>query len=110
MKRAARSPAMIDVVEAAYSMDSDDTEWLDAIVQRSAPLLDDGFGVFAFTYDASTPDQMMIGRFAPVGHPHAFRRDERARRDHVRGRRPVRPRHISVAAGGGNAQYAGVRG
>ncbi len=64
MKRGKQKASVIDVVEAAYDVDLDEAGWLEALTRRSAPALDDGFGIFAFTYDASTPEQMSIGHFA----------------------------------------------
>ncbi len=56
--------SLIDVVEAAYQVDAAEPQWLEAIAEASRGLLDDGSGVFAFTYDASVPERMNIGSFA----------------------------------------------
>jgi DNA-binding CsgD family transcriptional regulator len=54
----------IDVLEAAYDLDTREEPWLGGIAEASRGILDDGSGVFAFTYDASVPARMSIGGFA----------------------------------------------
>jgi len=43
---------LIDCLGAAYRLDLDGAEYVQHIVETAAPLLDRGFGVFAYTYDA----------------------------------------------------------
>lgn len=52
MKRHDVNP--IDVVEAAYDLDATDSAWLDRIARTLRPFLDDGHGMFAYTFDATT--------------------------------------------------------
>ena len=43
---------LIDCLGAAYRLDLEGAEYVQHIVETAAPLLDRGFGVFAYTYDA----------------------------------------------------------
>lgn len=54
----------VGVIEAAYAVDRATPEWLDGVVKAVAPLLDEGHGVWAALYDASTRDAFRIGPFA----------------------------------------------
>lgn len=42
--------AVVDVVEACYSLQQDEQAWLDHLLEAAKPGLDQGLGVFAFTY------------------------------------------------------------
>lgn len=59
----------LDVIEAAYAVDRPLQVWLDGVVTSVAPLLDDGHGVWAVTYDASSRRDVEFGvvssSFAP---------------------------------------------
>lgn len=57
----------VDVVEAAYDVEATEDLWLQGIAKATEPLVEDGFGLFAFTYDASVPEAMSIGTFASTG-------------------------------------------
>lgn len=46
----------IDIVEAAYRLEGNETEWLDAVLARARPDLDTGCGVYAFTGNESVPN------------------------------------------------------
>jgi len=50
----------IDVIEAAYDVDSEERAWLQGIVRASEPLLDAGLGVVAYTYDVSRTDRVVV--------------------------------------------------
>jgi DNA-binding CsgD family transcriptional regulator len=45
-------PDIIGVVEQAYTLGGSDQEWLQAVVDRTRPLLDHGLGVYAELYEA----------------------------------------------------------
>jgi len=45
--------AIIDLTEAAYDLDADDTEWLSAVLRRGLPVLDHGLGVAGWEYGRS---------------------------------------------------------
>ncbi|HTQ06766.1 MAG TPA: helix-turn-helix transcriptional regulator [Polyangiaceae bacterium] len=47
---------LLHIVEAAYDMDASDEAWLQRIAELVRPLLDDGFGLAAFTFTRE-PDQ-----------------------------------------------------
>lgn len=57
---------LIDVVERAYEYNAPLDSWLDALCAATAPLLDDGLGVLAFTFDASGKD-LGFSRAARIG-------------------------------------------
>ena len=57
-------PTWIEVIEATYDVDSSVQTWLAGVARASHPVLGDGFGVFAFGYDASTPESLKIDCFA----------------------------------------------
>ncbi len=54
------TPGWIDVVEAAYLVDVDEHAWLQGIVRAAEPLLDQGLGVVAYTYDVSRSDRVLV--------------------------------------------------
>jgi DNA-binding CsgD family transcriptional regulator len=56
---------VIGMVEAAYRLDGDETEWLRGLVAAVLPSFDHGFGTFAYTFDLHDPDR-------PVGFPVAI--------------------------------------
>jgi DNA-binding CsgD family transcriptional regulator len=64
----------IDVMEAAYDMEPREQAWLQRIVQTSEPLLDEGLGVEAYTYDVSRADRVVI---PSVARSHDLPMDER---------------------------------
>lgn len=51
----------LDVIEAAYAVDRPLQAWLDGVVTSVEPLLDDGHGVWAVTYDASSRRHVDFG-------------------------------------------------
>jgi len=57
------APTWIDVLEATYDVDAGEEQWLQGIARASDRVLDAGFGIFAFVYDASVPERMTIERF-----------------------------------------------
>ncbi len=51
---------LLHVVEAAYQLELDDASWLQGLTNAIGPLLDDGFGVYGATIDASQPQHMRV--------------------------------------------------
>lgn len=63
-----RAQQTLDVVEACYRVDADESAWLADIVRSSTPLLDGGLGVLAYTYDARDPARFtMLDACLPPG-------------------------------------------
>jgi DNA-binding CsgD family transcriptional regulator len=52
----------IAIVEAAYALTGDETEWLERLVQVALPSLERGHGVLAFTYDATDALDIRVRR------------------------------------------------
>jgi DNA-binding CsgD family transcriptional regulator len=48
---------VIGMVEAAYQLDGDETEWLRGLVTALLPSFDHGFGAYAYTFDLNDPDR-----------------------------------------------------
>lgn len=57
----------LSIVEAAYALRTDEATWLQGITDAAAPVIDDGFGVCANTFDASDPSQVAFGAGATAG-------------------------------------------
>lgn len=57
----------MSVVETAYRLDLDDESWLLAVAHAVGPLLDQGFGMLAWFYDARTEGTVETSRFVTVG-------------------------------------------
>jgi DNA-binding CsgD family transcriptional regulator len=57
MARPKRSSPLA-VVRAAYHLDLDEEDWLAELVERSSPLLGDGFAAAAYTFDARDSHQV----------------------------------------------------
>jgi DNA-binding CsgD family transcriptional regulator len=55
-----RKGDVIGVLEAAYALDLSDDLWLDGVLHSMRPLLDDGLGVLAYRYDASTEGAVRV--------------------------------------------------
>ncbi|MFO0619219.1 MAG: LuxR C-terminal-related transcriptional regulator [Polyangiaceae bacterium] len=62
---------IISVVEAAYSADGTDAEWLGGLLAMAQPWLDGGLGVAAFLYDASAAGTPKIWAPVALGSPHS---------------------------------------
>jgi DNA-binding CsgD family transcriptional regulator len=56
--------AFLDCLAASYRLDLDGAEYVRHVVEESAPLLDRGLGVIAYTYDARNPERPKIDHFA----------------------------------------------
>jgi DNA-binding CsgD family transcriptional regulator len=52
----------IELLEAVYRVQLDETEWLSGIVAAAAPLVDCARGMGALTYDARTPDSFRLDK------------------------------------------------
>src|SRR5437867_12312501 len=50
---ARRGTDIVRIVEAAYEVESPDTEWLTRLIDSARPVLDAGLGVAAFLFDLS---------------------------------------------------------
>ena len=57
----------LSIVEAAYALRTDEKTWLQGITDAAAPIVDDGFGVCANTFDASDPSSVAFGAGATAG-------------------------------------------
>lgn len=57
---------VIGMIEAAYRLDGDETEWLRGLVARMLPGLDHGLGAYAYTFDLNDPAQL-VSRPVAVG-------------------------------------------
>ena len=62
-------PDHVSVVEAAYSVAADDAGWVTTLASVCQPLLDEGLGVGAWTYDASGAGAIRLLHRAVVGGP-----------------------------------------
>ena len=63
----------IDVIEAGYCLDVDDRGWLLGVASALRPLLDDGFGVFAYAFDVRVPPERWYDDAVSLGaHPETF--------------------------------------
>jgi DNA-binding CsgD family transcriptional regulator len=58
----------IDVVEASYELESDDTTWLTRIAQTASPSLDRGGGVIAYLVEMTTMRMTAFGSTRPLEH------------------------------------------
>jgi hypothetical protein len=58
---------VIGVVEAAYAIDLDEFAWLRGILERAAPLLDDGLGVMANSFDVDARSRVVTRATVFVG-------------------------------------------
>jgi DNA-binding CsgD family transcriptional regulator len=59
---------LISLVEAIYRVDYDPEGWLTNILEAAQPLMDQGLGLCAGTYDASTP-QLAVEAFVNFANP-----------------------------------------
>lgn len=48
------------VIESAYADAASEDDWLDGILAGSRPLLDQGFGIVSWTFDARDPTKLAI--------------------------------------------------
>jgi DNA-binding CsgD family transcriptional regulator len=51
---------VLSIVEATYSLEASATAWLEALAEATRLVLDQGLGVFAFVYDATSDDWIRI--------------------------------------------------
>ncbi len=59
LRKKRRDVNPIDVIEAAYDLDASSRDWLDGLAKTIRPLLFNGRGMIAYTFDASmTPESM----------------------------------------------------
>jgi DNA-binding CsgD family transcriptional regulator len=58
----------LDCLDAAYRIDLDDDAYVRNLAAQTAPALDRGLGVLAYSYDASDPAKPVIRSFATSGH------------------------------------------
>ncbi|MDP9150721.1 MAG: LuxR C-terminal-related transcriptional regulator [Myxococcota bacterium] len=72
MTRIGRQGDLIGIVEAAYRVEQSTKGWLSGIVAAAAPVIDDGYGVAAYTYDASNPSEFRVGPMVHQGLPEGF--------------------------------------
>jgi DNA-binding CsgD family transcriptional regulator len=73
MARTRRQLDLIGIVEAAYHIDLSTAEWLAGICAAAAPVIDSGFGVAAYSYDASDPNGFRLtSSLAYQGMPDGF--------------------------------------
>lgn len=56
--------ALLDCLAATYRLDLDDGAYVRNVADSAARVLDRGFGVLAYTYDASDPARPVIDQFA----------------------------------------------
>lgn len=70
----------IHILETAYALEGNDSEWLTAVAGAVRPALDRGRGVVAYFFDASAPRLKIVG-YASVGADEAS--VELARRTHA---------------------------
>lgn len=98
--------ALINFVEAAYSLECNDDDWLPALLEAGAPVLDHGLGVFALT--CTRPPQsgpLVVDRLHAISGledlAERFRRVERETPPGVLWAlsRPTVPKTLSEAAG-----------
>jgi len=57
------------IIEAAYASCASDEDWLAQIAEAAVPILDQGMGAHAFTYDARDPARVGITGFGQAGTP-----------------------------------------
>jgi DNA-binding CsgD family transcriptional regulator len=69
------SRRLVDVVESAYSLESDETSWLKTLAQRAAPALDRGLGVIAYVADTATMGMRAFGTTEEAEGVETFIRD-----------------------------------
>lgn len=62
-----KAPNPIDVVEAAYTLDTPDTEWLGTLGERVLPLLDGGMGVFTYRFDIRVAADRWLDSAVAIG-------------------------------------------
>ena len=62
-----KRPDYLAVVEAAYAPCASDTDWLKGIAEVALPILDQGLGVHAWSYDASAPAADRMRGFGQAG-------------------------------------------
>ena len=61
---------LVSVVEAAYELVPDERGWLNGLIQRVAPLLDQGFGVSLSTYaPGRPPEESLLETLGMPAHP-----------------------------------------
>lgn len=60
----AKQAAILDCLAASYRLELDGAEYVRHVAESAAPLLDRGFGVIAYTYDARDPERPTIDHFA----------------------------------------------
>lgn len=63
---------LVDIVEAAYAPAETEQAWVDHIAALALPVLDEGLGLSAFTFDASAGQLRVLAMAAP-GLPEEFR-------------------------------------
>lgn len=52
---------LVAIVDAAYTLDVPESEWLEGVFRAAEPALDRGRGMYAFSYDASTRGNLKLG-------------------------------------------------
>ncbi len=60
-------PDLVDIVEAAYSLESDDDSWLERVLTTSEPHFNRGLGVYGFRFDATNPQAFRIWGVVRLG-------------------------------------------
>lgn len=55
-------PDLLQVIEAAHQLDGSPTRWLQELTNAVGPLLDEGYGAYGVTIDASGPHGMRVGK------------------------------------------------
>ncbi len=55
-----RAVGLVEILEAAYRVEQSEQAWLGGVLDAARRGLDDGLGVMAYTYDASSPDHFTL--------------------------------------------------
>lgn len=58
---------LVGLAEAAYRTEVSERDWLTGIADSPLPILQRGFGINAYTYDFSNPDDPKVSEYVGVG-------------------------------------------
>jgi serine/threonine protein kinase/DNA-binding CsgD family transcriptional regulator len=67
--RVTLQPDLVGMIEAIYRFDQDTSSWLEGILERLRPWLDDGMGLFGFDYLISPEGALVPSSFTTVACP-----------------------------------------
>src|SRR5260221_5165715 len=60
-------PDLVGIIESVYRVEQDTSSWIGGILERLAPWVSDGLGVFGFSYSVSPAGELQPGPFAETG-------------------------------------------